>query len=611
MTMQDVAAASTPVGAGTPGLAEQVWINAREDPGAVQFIRPAPVSRAWPARRPVQGTALPVTCEQFRDDVLVLARGFLAAGVAHGDRVALLSRTRYEWTLVDYALWAIGAVTVPIYDTASAEQVGWILADCGATGCVVEQPGHAEMLAGLRPDLPALREVWQIDAGDLIALAGQGRTVDDARVAARRARVTGGDMATIVYTSGTTGRPKGCVLTHRNIHCDVTAAVDVLSPILHPGASTVLFLPLAHAFARLIQVGMVQTRATLLHSADVTGVLDQLRTHRPTFILAVPRVFEKMYNRARDKAADAHRGWLFTLAARVAVSHSRARDTVRGPGLPLRLAHAVCDLLAYRKIRAALGGRCRTAIVGGAPLGERLGHFFRGAGVTVLEGYGLTETSPALTVNTPSVQRIGTVGRPLPGVQLRIADDGEILARGDVVFPGYWNNPDATRATFTADGWLHTGDLGSWDDGWLRITGRKKEIIVTAAGQNLVPGPLEEAVRAHPLVSQCLVVGDGRPYPAALVTIDPQAFRRWRAARRRPDVSVAQVRDDPQLRQAVQVAIDRANETVSHAEQIKTFRILPEDFTEEAGELTPTLKIKRDVVIERYAADVDTLYQGH
>ncbi|TDB76694.1 long-chain fatty acid--CoA ligase [Micromonospora sp. KC723] len=609
--MQDVAAAVAPVGSGTPGLAEQVWINAREDPEAVQFVRPAPVSRAWPARRPVHGSALPVTCGQFRDDVLALARGLLAAGVAHGDRVALLSRTRYEWTLVDYALWAIGAVTVPIYDTASPEQVGWILADSGATGCVVEQPGHAEMLAGLRPDLPALREVWQIDAGDLIALAGRGRGVDDHQVDARRARVTGADMATIVYTSGTTGRPKGCVLTHRNIHCDVTAAVDVLSPVLHPGASTVLFLPLAHAFARLIQVGMVQTRATLLHSADVAGVIEQLRTYRPTFILAVPRVFEKMYNRARDKAADAHQGRLFGLAAQVAVRHSRARDTPGGPGLPLRLAHAVFDLLAYRKIRAALGGRCRTAIVGGAPLGERLGHFYRGAGITVLEGYGLTETSPALTVNPPSVQRIGTVGRPLPGVELRVNDDGEILARGDVVFPGYWNNPDATGATFTADGWFHTGDLGSWDDGWLRITGRKKEIIITAGGKNVVPAPMEEAVRAHPLVSQCLVVGDGRPYPAALVTIDPRAWARWRAAHHRPDASVAELRDSPELRQEVQAAIDRANETVSTAEQIKTFRILPEDFTEEAGELTPTLKIKRDVVVERYAADVDALYRGH
>ncbi|TDC61316.1 long-chain fatty acid--CoA ligase [Micromonospora sp. KC207] len=609
--MQDVATATAPAVSGTLGLAEQVWINAREDPAAVQFVRPAPVSRAWPARRPVHGSALPVTCEQFRDDVLVLARGFLASGVAHGDRIALLSRTRYEWTLVDYALWAIGAVTVPIYDTASRDQVGWILADAGATGCVVEQPGHAEMLAGLRPDLPALRQVWQIDAGDLIALAGCGRSVDDHQVDARRTRVTGADMATIVYTSGTTGRPKGCVLTHRNIHCDVTAAVDVLSPVLHPGASTVLFLPLAHAFARLIQVGMVQTRATLLHSADVTGVTEQLRTYRPTFILAVPRVFEKMYNRARDKAADAHRGRLFNLAAQVAVRHSRARDTPGGPGLPLRLAHAVCDLLAYRKIRAALGGRCRTAIVGGAPLGERLGHFYRGVGVTVLEGYGLTETSPALTVNPPSVQRIGTVGRPLPGVELRINDDGEILARGDVVFPGYWNNPDATGATFTADGWFRTGDLGSWDDGWLRITGRKKEIIITAGGKNVVPAPMEEAVRAHPLVSQCLVVGDGRPYAAALVTIDQWAWVRWRAARQRPDASVAELRDSPELRQEVQAAIDRANETVSTAEQIKTFRVLPEDFTEEAGELTPTLKIKRDVVIERYAADVDALYQGH
>ncbi|SCG39281.1 AMP-dependent synthetase/ligase [Micromonospora coxensis] len=609
--MQDVAAASAPVGAVTPGLAEQVWVNAREDPGAVQFVRPTPVSRAWPARRPASG-ALPVTCEQFRDDVLILARGFLAAGVGHGDRVALLSRTRYEWTLVDYALWAIGAVTVPIYDTASPEQVGWILADSGAVGCVVEQPGQARTVDDLRSGLPGLREVWQIDAGDLIALAGRGRTVDDAQVDARRTRVSGGDVATIVYTSGTTGRPKGCVLTHRNIHCDVTAAVGVLPQILHPGASTVLFLPLAHAFARLIQVGAVQTRATVVHSGDMSGVLQQLRTHRPTFILAVPRVFEKMYNRTRDTAIDTRRGPLFALAESVAVRYSRALDGPGRPGVPIRLARAVCDLLAYRKIREALGGRCRWAIVGGAPLAEHLAHFFRGAGITVLEGYGLTETSPALTANLPTAQRIGTVGRALPGVQIRIADDGEILARGDVVFPGYWNDPEATGQAFTVDGWFHTGDLGSWDDGgWLRITGRKKEIIVTAAGKNVVPAPIEEAVRAHPLVSQCLVVGDGRPYPAALVTIDAQAWARWRVAHHRPDASVADLRDSPQLRDEVQVAIDHANRAVSTAEQIKTFRILPGDFTEQAGELTPTLKIRRAVVAARYAADIDALYRGH
>ncbi|TWJ25158.1 long-chain acyl-CoA synthetase [Micromonospora endolithica] len=595
-----------------PGLAEVVWDNAEQDPEAVQFLRPDPDPRSWPVQRARRGAASLVSCAAFRDDVHALARGFLAAGIEQGDRVALISRTRYEWTLVDYALWAVGAATVPIYDTASGEQIEWILAGSGAVGCVVETAGHAATVAGLRERLPALRVTWQIDAGGLIALAGQGSSVADSEVDARRRRVGGADVATIVYTSGTTGRPKGCVLTHRNIFCDVTAAVSVLPQLLHTGASTVLFLPLAHAFARLIQVGMVQTRATMVHSSDIAGVLDQLRQHRPTFILAVPRVFEKMHNRARQKAEDAHRGWLFTAADQIAVRYSRALDTPRGPGSLLRLAHSLFDALAYRKLRAALGGRCQMAIVGGAPLGERLGHFFRGAGITVLEGYGLTETSPALTANLPDAQRIGTVGRPLPGVRIRVADDGEIQVDGDVVFPGYWNNAEATRATFTDDGWLRTGDLGSLDpDGYLRLTGRKKEIIVTAAGKNLAPAPIEDAVRAHPLISQCMLVGDGRPYVAALVTIDPQAWQRWRTANGRPDATVAQLRDDPQLCADIQTAVDRANRTVSKAEQVKTFRILPRDLTEADGELTPTLKVKREVVAERYAADIDILYRGH
>ncbi|MFI7575864.1 AMP-dependent synthetase/ligase [Micromonospora sp. NPDC049497] len=610
--MQDVAVAPQDVGSVVPGLAERVWINAQEAPQVVQFVRPAPVHRAWPGRAPVQGGDVPVTCEQFRDDVLTLARGFIAAGVGHGDRIALMSRTRYEWTLVDYALWAIGAVTVPVYETASRDQLEWIVADAGAVGCVVENAAHAEMLTDARAGLPALREVWQIDDGDLIALAGQGRDIDDARVETRRKQVTGGDVATIVYTSGTTGRPKGCVLTHRNIYCDVTSAVTVLPQLLHSGASTVLFLPLAHAFARMIQVGMVQTRGTMVHSAEMVGVLEQLRRYRPTFILAVPRVWEKVYTRARQKAEDAHRGWLFAVADWVAERHSRAMDTARGPNLVLRLARQVLDLLAYRKLRAALGGRCRMAIVGGAPLGERLGHFFRGAGITVLEGYGLTETSPALTTNRPEAQRIGTVGLPFPGVEIRIADDGEIQARGEVIFPGYWNNPDATRATFTSDGWLRTGDLGSVDaDGFLRVTGRTKEIIVTAAGKNVAPPPIEEAVRAHPLVSQCVLVGDGRPYVAALVTIDEPAWQRWRTRHGHPDASVADLRDDATLRREIQTAVDRANEAVSHPEQVKTFRILPRDLTEADGELTPTLKVKRDVVAQRYADDIEVLYRGH
>ncbi|GIJ80455.1 long-chain acyl-CoA synthetase [Micromonospora phaseoli] len=594
------------------GLAEQVWRNAAEDPDAVQFVRPDPDPRSWPVRRSGRGGALPVTCRQFRDDVSAVARGLLAAGVAHGDRVGLLSRTRYEWTLVDYALWAIGAVTVPIYETSSAEQISWMLADSGAVGAVLETADHLVTVEGLRRDLPALRQTWRIDAGDLIALAAQGRAVSAGDLDARRRAVSGADIATIVYTSGTTGPPKGCVLRHRNISADIGNATAVLPELLHPGASTVLFLPLAHAFARLIQVGMVHTRATMVHSADVSGVLDQLRRFRPTFILAVPRMFEKLHDQARQSAEDAHRRWLFTFAERVALRYSRALDTGAGPGLPLRLAHLVCDLAAYRRLRAALGGRCRLAMVGGAPLGERLGHFFRGVGITVLEGYGLTETSPALTANLPTALRIGTVGRPLPGVRIRIADDGEVHARGEVVFTGYWNNPEATREALTDDGWLRTGDLGQLDDdGYLRITGRAKEIMVTAAGKNLAPTPIEENIRAHPLVSQVMLVADGRPYVSALVTVDPQAWQRWRDRHGHPGASVSQLRDSPQLRNEIQDAVDRANRSVSHAEQVKTFQILHRDLTEADGELTPTLKVKRKTVEDHFADDVAALYRGH
>ncbi|MFD6755577.1 AMP-dependent synthetase/ligase [Micromonospora gifhornensis] len=602
-----------PIVSGEDGsLAEQVWRNAAEDPDAVQFIRPDPDPRSWPVRRSGHGGALPVTCRQFRDDVLALARGLIAAGIVGGDRIGLLSRTRYEWTLVDYALWSIGAVTVPIYDTSSPDQIRWILADSGAVGCVVETADHAATVDGLLPELSVLRQTWRIDTGDLITLAARGRAVDSAAVDARRHAVTGDHLATIVYTSGTTGPPKGCMLAHRNISADIGNATAVLPQLLHPGASTVLFLPLAHAFARLIQVGMVRTRATLVHSADMSAVLDQLRRFRPTFILAVPRLFEKLHDQARRTAEDSHRGTLFSLGEWTALRYSRALDRPGGPGLPLRLARLLFDVVAYRRMRAALGGRCRMAIVGGAPTGEWLVHFFRGVGITVLEGYGLTETSPAVAANLPSAMRIGTVGRPLPGVRIRVSDQGEVLVRGELVFPGYWNNPEASREAVTDDGWLRTGDLGRLDDdGYLRITGRTKEIMVTAAGKNIAPAPIEECIRAHPLISQVMLVADGRPYVAALVTLDPQAWQRWRDEHGHPGAALATLRDDPHLRADIQHAVDRANRTVSRAEQVKTFRILPRDLTEVDGELTPTLKIKRNAVQDHFADEVTALFRPH
>ncbi|HYN94679.1 MAG TPA: long-chain fatty acid--CoA ligase [Pilimelia sp.] len=582
----------------TANLTDPVWDNAEAAPDAVQFARRTPAGWA------------DVTCAEFRDEVAAVALGLVAAGVTPGARVALMSRTRYEWTLLDYAIWAAGAITVPIYETSSAEQVAWILADSGATACFVETAAHALLVAGLREDLPALARVWQIDVGDVRGLVAAGAGIDPGQVAARRRAVTADDVATIIYTSGTTGRPKGCVLTHRNMHSDVANAVAALDELFRPGAGTLLFLPLAHSFARLIQLGAVQARARLAHTADARDLTAELRQVRPTFVLAVPRVFEKVYNAARQRADAAGRGRVFVRAERVAVAYSEALDTPGGPSLLLKAQHALLDRLVYRRIRAALGGRCAWAISGGAPLGARLGHFYRGVGVTVLEGYGLTETSPAVTGNLPGAIRIGTVGRPLPGVTVRTADDGEILVSGDLVFREYRNNPAATAEALDADGWFHTGDLGELDDdGYLRVTGRKKELIVTAGGKNVAPAALEDGVRAHPLVSQCVVVGDQRPFIAALLTVDPDAWPGWLAAHGHPPTAtVAELRDDPALRGDLQAAVAAANAAVSKAEGIKAFRVLPTDFTEAAGELTPSLKIKRAVLQERYADDIAALY---
>ncbi|RKN51323.1 AMP-dependent synthetase/ligase [Micromonospora endolithica] len=583
-------------------LTDPVWDNAEAAPDAVQFVRPDADGRP----------TVEVTCGQFRDEVVAVARGLVAAGVQPGARVALMSRTRYEWTLLDYAIWAAGAVTVPIYETSSAEQAAWILADSGAVACVVESTAHATLVAGVRDRLPELEHVWQIELGAVDELTAAGATVEPAEIERRRKAVLAGDLATIIYTSGTTGRPKGCVLTHRNMYADIANAVPVLPNLFREGASTLLFLPLAHAFARLIQIGVVQARATMAHCADTTNLVAELQEFKPTFVLSVPRVFEKVYNGAKQKAEADGKGKIFARAEAVAIAYSEALETSAGPGLALRAQHAVFDRLVYGKLRAALGGRCRDAISGGAPLGARLGHFFRGIGVTVLEGYGLTETSPAAAANLPTGTRIGTVGRPLPGVTIRIDDDGEILILGDLVFQGYWRNDTATAEALTADGWFRTGDLGQLDnDGFLSITGRKKEIIVTAAGKNVAPAVLEDQVRAHPLISQCVVVGDRQPFIAALVTVDEEALPKWLEQSGLPaDTPVERLRDHEKLRAEIQGAIDAANQLVSKAEAIKVFRVLPHDFTEATGELTPSLKVKRQVVHKSYAAEIADIYRG-
>ncbi|SIN10719.1 AMP-dependent synthetase/ligase [Micromonospora cremea] len=587
-------------------LTDPVWDNAEAAPNAVQFAR---------RTRAADGTGTAwaeVTCRQFRDEVAAVARGLIAAGIQPGVRVALMSRTRYEWTLLDYAIWTAGAVTVPIYETSSSEQAAWILADSGAVAVVVETDAHASLVADVRDRLPELEHVWQIDRGGVDELVTTGTAVEPAEVELRRKAVRADDLATIIYTSGTTGRPKGCVLTHRNMYADIANAVPVLPNLFHAGAATLLFLPLAHAFARLIQIGVVQARATMAHCADTKNLVAELQEFRPTFVLSVPRVFEKVYNAAKQKAEADGKGGIFARAEQVAIAYSEALETSRGPGMALRAQHAVFDRLVYRKLRAALGGRCRDAISGGAPLGARLGHFFRGIGVTVLEGYGLTETSPAAAANLPTGTRIGTVGRPLPGVTIRIDDDGEILISGDLIFKGYWHNEAATAEALTADGWFRTGDLGQLDnDGYLSITGRKKELIVTAGGKNVAPAVLEDQVRAHPLISQCVVVGDRQPFIAALVTIDEEALPGWLESAGLPaGTRVEEVREHEGLRAEIQSAIDSANRAVSKAEAIKVFRVLPRDFTETTGELTPSLKVKRQVVHKTYAAEIADIYRG-
>ena len=560
-------------------------------------------------RRQVDGSWLDVTAREFATQVLTVAKGLIEAGIKRGDRVALMSRTCYEWTLIDLAIWTAGAVTVPVYETSSAEQARWILSDSGAKAIFVETAAHLAVIDGVRGGLDGLRYVWQIDNAAVEELAALGAKVAD-DVAHERRRLAGADsLATIVYTSGTTGRPKGVKLSHANLLVEIRGCINAFPQLTEQGNSMLCFLPLAHVLARTIALTAVATRVTLGHTPDVRDLVADLGTFRPTFVVGVPRVFEKVYNRAKQKAHGEGKGPIFDLAGQVAVAYSQAKAG-DGPGLPLRVQHFVFDKLVYGKLRAALGGRCVAAVSGGAPLGRRLAHFFRGIGVPVYEGYGLTETTAASHVNTESAFKVGTVGRPLAGTSARIADDGEILLKGGVVFTGYYNDETATKEAL-GDGWFHTGDLGELDDdGFLRITGRKKEIIVTAGGKNIAPSGLEDSLRAHPLISQAMVVGDRRPFVGALVTIDEEFFPAWKSRHGKPrTATVADLVDDPQLRADVQAAVDEANKQVSHAETIKKFVILSNDFTEANGEITPSMKVKRNVVTKNYTNVIESLYQ--
>jgi long-chain acyl-CoA synthetase len=587
----------------TANLADAVFRRAAEQPQAVVIRRPDP-----------EGGWRDVTAAQFSGEVTAVAKGLVAAGIEAGDRVALMSHTRYEWTLIDYAIWVAGAVTVPVYETSSAEQVEWILTNSGARACFVETDGYEQIIEGFRDQVPALKYVWRIESGGAEGspLTGGGTSVGDEVITERAKAAKASDVATVIYTSGTTGRPKGCELTHANLLSDVRNAF--LGPLTVIAAerdpATLLFLPLAHVFARIIEVGCIEGGIVLGHWPDPGTLLPALASFRPTFILAVPRVFEKVYNGAEQKAVSERKGAVFGRAARVAIAYSQAMDTPGGAAFGLRAQHVLFDRLVYGKLRAALGGRAHYAVSGGAALTERLCHFFRGVGVTILEGYGLTETTGAGTVNRPERNKIGTVGQPLPGVAVKIAEDGEILMSGGNVFRGYWQNDAATKEAFGADGWFSTGDLGELDDeGFLRITGRKKEILVTAGGKNVAPTVLEDRLRSHALISQTMVVGDGRPYIAALITLDPEALGPWKERHGKPaDETIAQLREDPDLIAAVQEAVDDANKAVSRAESIRKFRILDGDFTQEAGQLTVKLGIRRSVLMKDYANDVEALY---
>ena len=555
------------------------------------------------------GPWIPLSAREYDAEIVAAAKGLVALGVAPGDRVGIMSRTRYEWSLLDWAAWAVGAVPVPLYETSSAEQVAWILTDAGVSLLVVESAAHAATVAEVLPDTPDVRKVLVIDEGAVDELVAAGQDVSDDEIVRRRGLADLADVATVIYTSGTTGRPKGVELTHGNFYeLTVNTVADLNVVVAEPGSRTLLFMPLAHVFARFIHVLAIPAGAVLGHTPDTRTLLDDLASFQPTFILAVPRVFEKVYNSAEQKAAAGGKGAIFQRAAKTSIVYSRALDTPRGPSPWLRLQHKVADVLVLSKLRKALGGRARWAISGGAPLGERLGHFYRGVGLVVLEGYGLTETTAPATVNRPDTTKIGSVGRPLPGTAVRIADDGEVEVKGIQVFRGYHSN-DAATAESLQDGWFKTGDLGAIDeDGNLSITGRKKEIIVTAGGKNVAPAVLEDRLRAHPLISQVVVVGDQKPFIGALVTLDPEGVPGWLAAHGKPALTLEQAATDADVLASIDLAVEKANKAVSRAESIRKYRILDTDLTIANGYLTPKLSVKRSIVLKDFSAEVEALY---
>ena len=551
-----------------------------------------------------------VSTAEFHRQVVALAKGFVAAGIEPGTKIGFMCKTRYEWTLVDFAAWFAGAVLVPIYETSAPSQVQYILSDSGATALIVETPDHFARFDEVRSELPDVNQVWQLSLGDLDKLSASGTEISDDEIERRRKIAQGSDLATLIYTSGSTGRPKGCILTHSNFVELCRNAGVAMKEVVAPGASTLLFITTAHIFARFIAILAVTTGAKVGHQADTSKLLPSLGSFKPTFLLAVPRVFEKVYNSAEQKAEAGGKGKIFRAAAETAIAHSKALDAGHVP-LGMKIKFAIFDKLVYSKLKAAMGGRVRYAVSGSAPLGPRLGHFFRSLDLRILEGYGLTETTAPATVNLVDKFKIGTVGPALPGVGIKIADDGEVLVKGVDVFAGYWNNPEATKETFDGE-WFKTGDIGTVDDeGYLTITGRKKEIIVTAGGKNVAPAVLEDQVRANPIVSQVVVVGDQKPFISALVTLDPEMLPVWlnnngEAA----DQSLEDAAKNQKVIAEVQRAVDVANARVSRAESIRKFTILATEFTEASGHLTPKMSIKRDPIMADFSREIDVMYSS-
>ena len=551
-----------------------------------------------------------ITAAEFEKQVVALAKGFVAAGVEPGDKIGFIARTTYDWTLVDFALFYAGAVMVPIYETSSPAQIQWILSDSGAVGIIVESAEHEARLDEVRGELPLIRSAWNMGQGDLDKLVEEGAHIDDAEIERRRTIAVGSDIATLIYTSGSTGRPKGCVITHSNFVELARNSAKALHEVVEtPGASTLLFITTAHVFARFISILDIHAGVKTGHQPDTKQLLPALGSFKPTFLLAVPRVFEKVYNSAEQKAEAGGKGKIFRAAARTAIEHSELLQEGKKIPLGMKIKFALFDKLVYSKLRAAMGGNVVYAVSGSAPLGPRLGHFFHSLGVVILEGYGLTETTAPTTVSIVSNQKIGTVGPVLPGVAVRLAEDGEIEVRGINVFKEYWHNPEGTAASFD-DGWFKTGDIGSFDDeGFLTITGRKKEIIVTAGGKNVAPPALEDPIRADPIVGQVVAVGDQKPFIAALVTLDPEMLPTWLANNGLPaGMSLADAAKDPVVHAEVRRAIEEANKRVSRAESIRKFTILPVEWTEASGHLTPKMSIKRDNIMRDFAAEIDELY---